>query len=149
MADTPPALPGSQDEDYLKSLSLAYYIVGGILAFFSLMPIMHMVMGLLILTGGLEQMTNDMANANPPFPFPPKLFGWLFFFGGTFFVIFGEAVAISIICAGRFIKQRRNYTFTFVIACIACVFFPIGTALGIFTIILLTRPNVKSLYGKS
>jgi hypothetical protein len=34
-----------------------------------------------------------------------------------------------------------------VIAAIACSFVPIGTVLGVFTIIVLTRPSVRVLFG--
>jgi hypothetical protein len=36
---------------------------------------------------------------------------------------------------------------TFVVAAINCAFFPFGTALGIFTIIVLQRSTVKMTYA--
>jgi hypothetical protein len=32
-------------------------------------------------------------------------------------------------------------------ACILCLFTPLGTILGVFTIIVLSRQSVKELYG--
>jgi hypothetical protein len=34
-------------------------------------------------------------------------------------------------------------------AAIACLFMPLGTILGVFTIIVLIRPNVKALFEQS
>ena len=40
-----------------------------------------------------------------------------------------------------------HYTFCFVMAALACAFFPFGTILGIFTIVVLVRPGVKEMFG--
>ncbi len=37
-------------------------------------------------------------------------------------------------------------TFVIVIAALSCAFFPFGTVLGVFTIIILSKPEVKSLF---
>jgi hypothetical protein len=34
----------------------------------------------------------------------------------------------------------------FVVAAIECIFMPFGTVLGVFTIIVLSRPSVKALF---
>jgi hypothetical protein len=72
--------------------------------------------------------------------------GWLFFIMGLVFFLFGQTMALAIIVSGRFIAKRRHYLYSFVIACIECAFFPFGTVLGVFTIIVLSRESVKELY---
>jgi hypothetical protein len=47
------------------------------------------------------------------------------------------------------IKKRKNRTFSFVVAAMNCLQFPFGTALGVFTFIVLARPTVKSSYDVS
>lgn len=37
-------------------------------------------------------------------------------------------------------------TFVFVMACVQCANVPFGTALGVFTILVLQRPSVKALF---
>ncbi|MDJ0671770.1 MAG: hypothetical protein DWQ53_23750 [Microcystis flos-aquae DF17] len=59
----------------------------------------------------------------------------------------GEVFAIATIVSGRFLKRRQRYWFSFVMACILCLFTPLGTILGVFTIIVLSRQSVKELYG--
>ncbi|MFM6408142.1 MAG: hypothetical protein ACKPGT_27195, partial [Microcystis sp.] len=63
------------------------------------------------------------------------------------FFILGEVFAIATIVSGRFLKRRQRYWFSFVMACILCLFTPLGTILGVFTIIVLSRQSVKELYG--
>jgi hypothetical protein len=36
----------------------------------------------------------------------------------------------------------------FVTACLSCMNVPIGTALGVFAILVLNRPSVKALFGR-
>lgn len=50
--------------------------------------------------------------------------------------------------ARRCIRKRKNYTFILVIAGINCAFvMPLGTVLGVFTFVVLTRPMVKPLFA--
>jgi hypothetical protein len=52
-------------------------------------------------------------------------------------------MASSAACMAR----RKARTFCFVIACIACLNVPLGTALGVCTILVLSRPRVKDLFA--
>lgn len=48
---------------------------------------------------------------------------------------------------GRLIRVRRGRMFCFIVGCLTCLaFIPIGTVLGVFTIVLLSRDDVKSLF---
>ena len=64
------------------------------------------------------------------------------------FFALGQALSISVFISERFLKQRRNYMFSFIFACLACAALPFGTILGVFTIIVLSRPTVKETYGR-
>ena len=50
--------------------------------------------------------------------------------------------------AGRRLAQRRSYMFCMVMAGVACMLTPVGTVLGVFTIIVLNRPSVRRLFGR-
>src|SRR6266545_3002302 len=58
----------------------------------------------------------------------------------------GEQFAALIFVAGRFLAARRRHTFCIVVAALCCAFFPLGTALGVFTILVLMRPTVKAMF---
>ncbi len=74
------------------------------------------------------------------------MFGWLFIITGSVFILIGQAIAILTILCGHFINKRKYYLFVFIVGCIECAFFPFGTVLGVFTIILLSKPKVKELF---
>ena len=59
----------------------------------------------------------------------------------------GLTFAIFLAVAGRRLTQRTSYTFCLVMAGCECLLMPLGTALGIFTIIVLMRPSVKELFN--
>lgn len=78
---------------------------------------------------------------------PPALFGWIFMLFGGLFVLFGWTLGGLMIYAGRCLQQRKKHTFCLVAAAVSCVMMPLGTVLGVFTIIVLTKPSVKQLFG--
>ncbi len=57
------------------------------------------------------------------------------------------ALCVCNVLSGRYISKRTNRLFSFIIAGINCMQFPLGTALGVFTFIVLTRENVKMAYS--
>ena len=134
-----PQMNMNNDRQHLKLLSIFHYIVGGILAFFFLFPLIHFTIGLLIITESIS--VHSSGNL------PPQAAGYFFAVVGGLFFILGEVFAIATIVSGRFLKRRQRYWFSFVKACILCLFTPLGTILGVFTIIVLSRQSVKELYG--
>ena len=79
----------------------------------------------------------------------PRAIGFLFVGIGTVVVLLGWTIGGLTIYAGRCLQRRRHRTFTFVMAGINCLHVPFGTALGVFTIIVLQRPSVAALYAAS
>ena len=65
------------------------------------------------------------------------------------FLVAGFAFSVCIALAGRFISQRRSYTFCLVMAAVQCTFIPFGTVLGVFTIVALQKPSVRQLFGRA
>ena len=74
------------------------------------------------------------------------------FFGGIMVafavlgILFGWTVTILVLLAGRALAARRRRGFCIVVAAIECMMMPLGTILGIFTIIVLARPSVVALF---
>lgn len=65
------------------------------------------------------------------------------------FVLGGLAFAAVMFFAGRLFDQRRAYPSCKVVALLACIAVPVGTALGLYTLAVLARPSVKQLYRVS
>ncbi len=130
----------NEDLKHLKLLSVFHYIVGGLSALFSCMFIVHLIMGLILLISP-DTMTSDSGSP------PPAFVGYLFTFIGGLFFLLGIAFSVCIIYSGTLLKNRKKHLFSFVMACIECIFMPFGTVLGIFTIVVLLKDSVKQLYG--
>jgi len=77
----------------------------------------------------------------------PQAVGGIFLLVGCFIVLLAGTMSVLTILAGRNLARRKGYTFCFVMACISCLSVPLGTALGVFTIVVLMRPSVKQMFG--
>ena len=134
----------NNDRQYLRLLSISHYIVGGIIGAGPLF---------LILFFSCLFLLQFFIMAFPqPYPMPSEelpIRVLLDFLKGLTIALLGAALAISTILSGRFLSRHEKYWFSFVIACILCLFTPLGTILGVFTIIVLSRQSVKELYGLS
>ena len=97
-------------QESLSLLSIFHYIIGGMVAFYSLFPLTY----------------------------------WNLF-GATWFLL-GETLAISTIISGRWLRKYKGYWFSLSIAFLLCIYLPLGTVLGILTIVVLSRQSVKQLY---
>ncbi len=78
---------------------------------------------------------------------PIDTIGYMLTGMGSCGLIFGWGLGILSIISGRRILQRRSRVFSIVVAAVNCISFPFGTALGVCTIVVLSKERVKALYG--
>jgi uncharacterized protein YybS (DUF2232 family) len=78
--------------------------------------------------------------------FPARMFGLIFFLIGGAIVLFGWTLAAVTVYAARCISRRQKYAFCLIAASLNCMHMPIGTILGVFTLIVLTRDSVRQLF---
>jgi hypothetical protein len=144
MNNLPPLapLPRDQrniDEDHLNLLSIFYFVTAALA-----------LLGILFFVGYYEMMNYIFSNpeiwknqrGGPPPAEMLAMFRWMF-------VIFGllcAALGTMNLMTGLFLRQRKHRTFSLVIAAINCLQMPLGTVLGVFTIIILIRPSVVKMY---
>lgn len=131
----------NQDAEQLRLLSIFHYIVAGMLALFSLFPVIHLAIGVGIVTGAFDGTGTGET--------PPAFMGWLFIVLPLVFIAVGLTMASCIALAGRKLMQRNGHLYCLVVAGIECCFFPFGTVLGVLTILVLLRPSVKQAFGVS
>lgn len=128
------------DEEHLRLLRLGYLIGAGASGLFALFPLIHVTLGLLMVTG------RSFFPKEPADSFNP---GWFFVaFGLAFSTVFGT-VAVLKYLAARAIRDRRSKTFCMVAAAITCIGIPWGTALGVMTLIVLARPSVSAMFEET
>ena len=128
----------TQDAEHLRLLSIFHYVVAGLAALFACLPIFHLLIGLAMVTDW-----GDFANQDPV----AGVVGWFFVVFAAAVILAGWAFAVCLALAGRYLAQRRRYTYCLVMGAVACVFMPFGTVLGVFTIMTLVRDSVKRLFG--
>jgi len=127
------------DEEHLKLLSIFYYIFGGATGLFACFPIIHVVIGLVIVFSSSAFPTSKEAG-------PPALVGWIFVIIGGIIILIGWLIAALKLYTGYCISKRRKRIFCLVIAGLSCLSFPYGTTLGVFTFMVLLRPSVNELF---
>ena len=132
----------TNDEEHLNLLSIFNYVFGGLTILGSFLPLIYVVMGLFFVFGGSEWLggTEGLETA---------FMGWAFAAIGLTAFAFVLGAAICCILSGLYISKRKNYLFSFILACIQCAFTPFGTILGVFTIVVLTKDNVREMYSRN
>jgi len=70
---------------------------------------------------------------------------FLYVLGGFWLIASG----ILNVMSGVFIRAGKHRTFSIVVGAINCLHLPLGTILGVFTIIVLMRDSVRELYAAS
>lgn len=133
------AIIPNQDAERLHLLSIFHFIMGGLTALFACFPIFHLTLGISMVTGNFAPAAEDG---------PPAWFGWLFVLIPLTIIVLGWGWAACNVLTGLQLRQRKNYMFCFVIAALNCAAAPLGTILGVFTILVLLRPSVKALFGQ-
>lgn len=129
------------DTKNLDLIATLHYVMAGLTALISLIPIMHVIIGILALT-------NPSAFESDP-DFNPALFGWIFVGVGIFAISLGLVISFLIFYTAKSIRKRKNLVFCQVIAAIECLNIPLGTALGVFTLITLGKPGIAEEFRKN
>ena len=129
-----------RDREHVKLLAIFHFLFGG-LAFVGIgflgvhYFIMHTVFS-----------NPDMWKSQPQ-AMPPKAFLdafiWFYLFMG---VLLLTGLVLNVL-SGMFLLQKRNRLFSLIIGGLNCLQIPFGTALGVFTILVLSRDSVRQLYA--
>jgi hypothetical protein len=129
------------DEEHLRLLAIAHYIDGALCILFFSMFIFHLVFFLFL---GNNPEFFPVPNAGNPAP-PQEMFHAMGAILGAL-ILAGWAFGALTIYVGRCIKHRTKRGLTLVVAYLNLVFVPVGTLLGLATIMVLSRSSVKAAY---
>lgn len=131
-----------KDTEQLRILSLCHYVVAGLAALGSLLFLIHVGLGLMMIFNP----TIFVGKGDGP---PPALIGYAFAGLGLGALTFGLGYAALTAFAGKCLKQQTNRKLILASAYLNCLSVPIGTALGIFTIITLQKPSVIAMFDEN
>jgi hypothetical protein len=124
-----------RDEEHLKILSIVYYVTGAINILWALFPLLYAFMGtalLFIPAGGDEEVLKFIGSGMILISVTVSLFAFLF--------------AAMKLYAGYCLARRKKRIFCIVAAALTTIGIPVGTTIGILTIIVLVRPSVVALF---
>ena len=149
-ATLPPPVPNN-DREHLKLIEIFHYVIAGLNGVGLGFLFLHYMILHTVFTNPqvLEQMRSQQVQQGQQMPFDPAqffgLFVWIYVFLGALLVV----LTVLNVASGLCIRRRSARMFSLVVAGVNCVCFPFGTALGIFTFILLLRSTVAALYGET
>ena len=83
----------------------------------------------------------------PPGAPPPMLFGGIFAAIFGLIALFLAVKCVILILTGRALGPHQHYVLVIIGACTSLLTFPLGTALGVCTILMLQKPAVKVAFG--
>jgi hypothetical protein len=129
-----------QDREHLRLLAIFYYIWAGVQSLGGLVGLAFIGVGAFIASSPQIAQTN-----NPP----PPWFGAIFAGIGALVFVAVEGMAALSFFTGRFLSRRQHHTFCVVISALNCLSLPLGTALGVFSILVLQRSSVKALFAST
>lgn len=128
------------DADQLKLLYTFHFIIAGLAIVGVGFLFLHYALMHTLLANVPIGKNQNVGNLPPQEFF--GIFKWFYLFFGGLLLLGGAGNLIS----GMFMRNQKNRTFSLIIAGINCLQFPLGTALGVFTFIVLLRDSVREIY---
>ncbi|HEX6764513.1 MAG TPA: hypothetical protein VF103_03525 [Polyangiaceae bacterium] len=123
------------DGEHLRLLRIGYFISAGYTALFVPFGLVYAGMGVLM---------SHLPGAGSAAP--PALVSWVMgLFGGVFATFAIVGATLKLLAAIR-LKERRSRVLCLVAAAFTCLEVPWGTALGVMTFMVLSRPSVRRLF---
>ena len=130
------------DTEHLKLLSIFHFIGAGLAVLGLLFLFVHFTIMRTVFTNPhIWQNSHQPASTMPP----PEIIGFFkwFYLAAALWMI---ASFVLNLLSGLFLRAGKHRGFSIVVAGLNCVHMPLGTALGICTIIVLMRPSVQNWY---
>jgi len=136
-AGMPGPMQNNQDVEHIRILSICYYVMAGLTALLACFPIFHLFIGVMMLTGGFGSGGGSVHNKEEM-----QMIGGMFVGISSLIILTGWVLAAMNFLVARRIVKRESRILCLIVAGINCLNMPLGTALGVFTFIVLNRPQV-------
>ncbi|MET6991123.1 hypothetical protein [Sediminicola arcticus] len=124
----------------LSTFRILFLVKGIFTLCFSIFFIIYACIGIII------RNTDEWSQEADSFPFNP---GLIFIVIGVIGFLISMVMGILTIMTSKYLKEEKNYNFIFVMAILNCLTGVLGILLGVFTLIELTKPEVKQLFFKA
>lgn len=120
------------DNEHLKILSIIWYVM-------SALPLIGVCLGIVYILGGVGIAGGGGQDEQ-------AVAGVAMCMGGGIVVMSLLGCLLNFFVA-RNLGKRKGHLYCIIIAGLTCLSFPLGTILGVFTIMVLLRPTVKQAFG--
>jgi len=141
-------LSNAEDAEHLSALSIGHFILSGVALLGAAPTLFYGVAGAKL----MDELGSDMSMAMGDVT-GQNSDAILQDLGSLVTALIVSAVVLAVVSAvhllvvGVMIRKRRWWTFCYLTGWGECLMFPFGTILGIFTILVLSRPSVKRAFG--
>ncbi len=134
--------PDDTDQEHLKLLGVFSFVIAGLgLGGLAFLGVHYLIMSTAFDNPAMWQ--KSMAEQRNAPPFDPTQFFHIFRYFYLLFAAWGVASIIANTIAGFCLLNSRDRTFCMIVAGFNCINFPFGTALGVFSLIVLVRESVR------
>jgi hypothetical protein len=133
----------TKDEEHLRLLVIFHRIMGIMTIIFSSFFILYLYFIKSFFSD--PKVFSQIPNAGTINIPPQELFSF-FLTIASVMTFLGCTLGILTLISAQFIKYRKNRRFIIVVACINCLSIPVGTALGVFTLIVMMRNSVIRIF---
>lgn len=140
-----------QDSDNLKSLALAFRIVGGLCALCVNFAWFHVILGFSIIFGDPAGFTATNSANRPATDAAASAAvgtaaGGIFVIAGMIVLLMGYAMGFFGFRAAKAMDNRQHWNLCLGTSIAFLLFQPLGLVLGVLAIIVLNRPTVRELF---
>lgn len=129
------------DAEHLRLLRLGYFVSAATAGLFAFFGLLYAAMGLVF--GAMSRHFPHPSGQPGP---PPEIVSWIFGAIGLGIMLIAGTVAGLKLRVARCLRLRESHGFCVAIAVLSCLEIPYGTALGVFSFLVLTRPSVKEQF---
>lgn len=127
------------DAEHIRLLAIFHFVAAGLALVGVFFSTVYFAMFQVMFSN--PEMWGESQQGPPPAAML-AIFRWLL----GIFVAWFLVAAVGNLLSGLFLRARRHHTFSMVMAAINCLHIPLGTVLGVFTLIVLGRASVRRLY---
>ncbi len=132
---------------YLKTLAVCHYVYAGLAACGMCFGAFYVGFGSLM--GAAIRHAPQTDPSKTPSPEVANLFTTIFAGVGVFIMVLAATVSLLCFLSARAMTRRSNRTLSLVVAGVCCLTGILGIALGVFTFIVLMKPETERLYAET
>ncbi len=127
----------SFDKDTLHILAIFHYVIAGLVALIACIPLIHLTIGISVLVGAISTDEPVMGVA-----------GAFFVVIASVIILIGWGMAYFIFYAGKNLDNQTKYQVCMIGGAVLCIFMPLGTILGVFTLVALQEDSIKEIFKR-